>query len=288
MITTMTLIGWLVAGWAPPANPEGATPTDPPTETGEPSTDAPTIPPTEASEPAVGEDVPANAADAAPPAEPVADDPEPAPLPPKGPPPPQPSEPRAWGGAFQAPLPQPPAKADPSTLGSQPWRGRVWLGVGLSASIPLAGRPPAAGGVVSVVGELGLGWRVNRYLGLLTAISSFGHDAGQRTVTASDGTAFQEVEVGRITAFDLVTARVFAPAHRRIEPWAEVGAGVGVRRGPFAVERQAVGLVRVGAGVDFWLAPTLTLGASTAYRVVILGEDVGQGLRVGADLGLHW
>jgi hypothetical protein len=220
----------------------------------------------------------------APPAEDAAATPEPAPLPPKGPPPPKPSEPRAWGGAFHAPLPQPPAKVDPSLLGTEPWRGRFWLGVGLAVSIPLGGRPPAAGGVISAVGGIGLGWRVNRYLGLFTSLSTFAHDAGQRTVVASDGTPYQVQDLGRITAFDLVTARVFVPAHRRIEPWAEVGAGVGARRGAFALHREAVGQVRV----DFWLAPKLTFGVATAYRTTILGDAVGHGLRAGADLGLHW
>lgn len=220
-------------------------------------------------------------------AEPFADE-APAPLPPQGPPPPKPSEPRAWGGAFDAPLPPAPAAADPSTLRSTPWRGRVWLGVGLAASFPLGGRPPAAGGVIGLAAEADLGFRLNRFLALHTSVSSFAHDAARRTVAVPDGTVVPEVEIGRITAFDLVTARVFVPVHRRIEPWAEVGLGVGSRRGPFALERQAVGLVRVGAGVDFWLAPTLTLGASAVYRTIILGDAVGHALRAGADFGIHW
>jgi hypothetical protein len=133
-----------------------------------------------------------------------------------------------------------------------------------------------------------MGWRVNRFLGLHTAVSSFAHDAGQRTFAAADGTTLSEIQLGRITAFDVATARVFVPALPRIEPWGEVGLGVGLRRGPFATEREAVGLTRVGAGVDFWLAPTLTLTASSAYRTVILGDAVGHGLRAGADLGIHW
>lgn len=209
-------------------------------------------------------------------------------MPTEGPPPPKGSEPKAWGGAFGAPLPRPPKAADPSRLVSTPWRGRIWLGVGLAASFPLGGRPPAAGGVISAAGEIALGWRVNRFLGLHTSISSFAHDAGKRMVLTADGTLATEVELGRITAFDLVTARVFAPVHRRIEPWAEVGAGVGARRGPFATERQAVGLIRVGAGVDFWLAPSLSLGASAVYRTTILRDTVGHGVRAGADLAIHW
>jgi hypothetical protein len=211
----------------------------------------------------------------------------PAPLPPDAPPPPRGDEPRAWGGVEHAPLPEPPPKVDGTRLTNDPWRGRMWLGLGLSASIPLGGRVPAAGGVVSPAGELALGWRVNRYLGLHTAISSFAHDAGRRTVVR-DGTVLEEVQLGRITAFDLVTARVFVPVHRRIDPWVEAGAGVGVRRGPFAFEREAVGLARAGVGVDLWLTPALSLGSSTAYRMVVIGNAIGHGLRVGADLGLHW
>jgi hypothetical protein len=142
--------------------------------------------------------------------------------------------------------------------------------------------------VISAAGEIDFGWRVNRFLGLHTAISSFAHDAGKRTVLVADGTSATEIELGRIAAFDLATARIFAPAHRRIEPWGEVGLGVGARRAPFAAQREAMGLVRVGAGVDFWLAPALTLSASTVYRTTILGDAVGHGLRAGADLAIHW
>lgn len=286
-----------------PASPStgGATTAPPPSE-GPPSAEGPTTPssggaatappPSEASPPGGATEPipPGGSAGPGAVAEGSVEAPQeaPAPLPPQGPPPPKPSEPRAWGGAFGAPLPQPPAAADPSSLTAVPWRGRVWIGVGLAASFPLGGQPPAAGTVIAMAAEASLGVRLNRFLALHTSVSSFAHDAAQRMVAVPDGNAVAEVELGRITAFDLVTARVFAPVHRRIEPWAEVGVGVGSRRGPFALERQAAGLVRVGVGVDFWLAPTLTLGASTVYRTIILGDAVGHGLRAGADFGVHW
>lgn len=311
MTAWVALAGWVVAGTAmglappprpapapapapaaeasPPAPSPGGTEGPPPSSEGVASPDAggATQPgaTVEGDAPGTGEATPG--ADEAFEDEPPEGE-APAPLPPRGPPPPKPSEPRAWGGAFDAPLPQAPDPADPSSLRSTPWRGRVWLGVGLAASFPLGGRPPAAGGVIGVAAEADLGFRLNRFLALHTSVSSFAHDAARRTVAVPDGTVVPEVEIGRITAFDLVTARVFAPVHRRIEPWAEVGLGVGSRRGPFALERQAVGLVRVGAGVDFWLAPTLTLGVSTIYRTIILGDAVGHGLRAGADFGIHW
>lgn len=303
----MALAGWMLAGtatqWAPtPAPPPAKDPastdssgeaTAPPPSAGE-TTSGTTGGEATAPPPSAGETSPeGETAEPAPMATSEGDaatpeDQAPAPLPPHGPPPPKPSEPRAWGGAFGAPLPQPPAAADPSSLTSVPWRGRVWLGVGLAASFPLGGQPPAAGGVIAMAAEASLGVRLNRFLALHTSVSSFAHDAARRMVVVPDDTAVAEVELGRITAFDLVTARVFAPVHRRIEPWAEVGAGVGSRRGPFALERQAVGLVRVGAGLDFWLAPTLTLGLSTVYRTILLGDAVGHGLRAGADFSVHW
>lgn len=277
---------------ATPEAPEGAkgatggetTPTAPPPSPAEPGTTTSTAPPPAPGSETAGE-APAATAEGAPEeAEPTG----PAPLPSAGPPAPEASEPRAFGGAREVPLPRPPEAVDPSLRVSTPWRGRFWLGVGLGASFPLGGRPPAAGGVIAVAGEIQLGWRLNRFLALHTSISSFAHDAGQQTVITEDGIPLAEVELGRITAFDLVTARVFAPVHRRIDPWVEVGAGVGSRRAPFAAERHATGLVRVGAGVDFWLAPTLTLGVSTVYRTIIIGDAVGHGLRAGADFGIHW
>lgn len=297
MTPWVTLAGWMVAGTAtgltppPETSPGGVTMASPASE-GVPEDVAEGVPEEVAD--AVVEEVADAVVEDAPSPDPGATEPDAAsqgdaaPLPPQGPPPPRPSEPRAWGGAFDAPLPPPPAAVDPSALRSTPWRGRVWLGVGLAASFPLGGRPPAAGSVIGLAAEANLGFRVNPFLALHLAVSSFAHDAARRTVAVPDGTVVPEVEIGRITTFDLGTARVFVPVHRRVEPWAEVGFGVGSRRGPFAVERQAVGLVRVGAGVDFWLAPTLTLGVSAIYRTLFLGDAVGHALRTGADFGIHW
>jgi hypothetical protein len=142
--------------------------------------------------------------------------------------------------------------------------------------------------VISAAGEATLGWRLHRFLALHTSISTFAHDAALRTVTSLDGTEAEEAVLGRITAFDLLTARVFVPLPRRIEPWAEVGAGVGARRGPFDRRLEAAGLIRVGAGVDFWLSPTFTLGLSAAYRATLIGDSAGHGMRTGLDLGIHW
>ncbi|MEM7160161.1 MAG: hypothetical protein AAF799_45405 [Myxococcota bacterium] len=214
----------------------------------------------------------------------------PAPLPPgpATPPPDATALEEARGGGGYTPLPPPPAAEDPSTITPEtPWRGRGWLGLGLGVSIPVGGQAPARGGVVAVVGELTLGWRILPFLALHTSVSSFAHDAGQRTVTV-EGQDIDEVAVGRVTAFDLATARFFLPRPGRFEPWAEIGGGVGVRRGPFADTREAAGLARFGVGADLWLAPTFTAGASAAYRLMVLDNTVGHGLRVGLDLGIHW
>lgn len=251
---------------APP--PEGT----PPPEGVEPPTDIPVDGPPEESTPS---------------AEP---EPEaPAPLPSHPPAPPGEAEPQAWGGVAHTPLPRPPDPADPSTLVSAPWRGHFWLGIALHASIPVAGRAPARGGVISAAGEITLGWRPQRFLALHTSISTFAHDAALTVVTNDDGAQTEGVSYGRITAFDLLTARVFLPRPRRVEPWAELGAGVGLRRSPLGNSpARAAGLARLGLGVDFWLAPAFTLGISTAYRLTIIGDAVGHGLRAGADLGIHW
>lgn len=296
MTAWLALAGWLVAGpamgLAPAAPGEAVEPASPgdetsPPEAGAPAGEAPPPSPAKAapepSQPSPPEGgAPGDAAEGEP------AEAGPAPLPAESPAPPGPSEPRARGGAYHTPLPRPPEDADPSALASGPWRGRAWLGIGLLASFPVGGRLPAAGNVISAVGEITVGWRLRPFLALHSSLSTFAHDAAQQTLVAPDGTEVAEIEFGRVTAFDLVTARFFVPLPRRVEPWGEVGAGVGVRRGPFAARREAVGLVRVGIGVDFWLAPTFTLGVSTAYRTMLIGDAVGHGLRAGADLGIHW
>lgn len=273
---------------APPA--EGPAPAEGPPAEGAQDPPAEGAPATEGAEGTEGVAADGTGASGAQGAASEADAPvEPAPLPSRPPAPPADAEPRAWGGAHHTPLPAPPPPADASTLASGPWRGRFWLGVGLHASFPLGGRPPARGGVISAVGEVTFGWRLHRFLALHTAVSTYAHDAARATVLTADGGEAEEIVFGRITAFDLLTARVFLPLPRRIEPWAELGAGVGVRRDPLGLERaQAAGLIRVGAGVDFWLAPSFTVGLSTAYRTTLIGDSVGHGLRAGADLGIHW
>lgn len=253
------------------------------------TTEEPSAPPPTADPDVAGDDVaPPPTAEAQESNEEPAPDPQPAGLPAAPLPPPDPVAPRAVGGSVLTPLPKAPAAEDPSTITAGPWRGRGWLGLGLGVSVPVGGQVPAAGSVVAAVGEVTLGWRLNRVLALHTSLSSFAHDAAQRTVFASDGTSFEEVEFGRITAFDLVTARVFLPRPRRVEPWAELGVGVGIRRPAFEARRRAVGLARLGLGVDLWLAPSFTLGASASYRLSIIGDAVGHGLRTGVDLGVHW
>ena len=277
-------------------NAESSGPGGPGTEAMASGSDAvappPTADPSMAANPPSAADSPSSAgagSEEATDAEP--DEPEaPASLPggPATPPPDAKARERARGGGGYTPLPPPPAAEDPSTITpAGPWRGRGWLGLGLGVSIPVGGQVPARGGVVAVVGEVTVGWRILPFLALHTSISSFAHDAGQRTLMI-DGQAIDEVAVGRVTAFDLVTARLYLPRPGRFEPWAELGGGIGVRRGPFADAREAAGLARFGVGGELWLAPTFTLGASAAYRLMVLDKTVGHGLRAGLDLGIHW
>ncbi|MEM9461599.1 MAG: hypothetical protein AAGF11_45970 [Myxococcota bacterium] len=224
----------------------------------------------------------------------VRDDPDggtettPASLPPVAPAAPASTEPRANGGAYDAPLPPAPAPKDPAGLTDDPWRGRFWLGIALHLSIPVGGTRPGAGTVVAPVPEVAFGWRVRPWLGLQTSLSNFSHDAAITQELDAEGREIQEVFYGRITAFDLLTARFYWPRPRRVEPWAEVGAGVGVRRSPLDAPLEAAGLVRVGMGVDFWLAPTFSLRPEVGYRLNIIDKTVGHGLRAGLSLGVHW
>lgn len=213
---------------------------------------------------------------------------KPASLPSLAPTAPASAEPHAYGGAYDAPLPPAPSPEDPAGLTDDPWRGRFWLGIALHLSIPVGGTRPGAGNVVAPVPEVAVGWRVRPWLGLQTSISNFSHDAVVTQDLDAEGREVQEVIYGRITAFDLLTARLYWPRPRRVEPWAELGAGVGVRRSPLDVPLEAAGLFRVGMGVDLWLAPTFSLRPEVGYRLNIIDRTVGHGLRAGLSLGVHW
>ncbi|MCA9707948.1 MAG: hypothetical protein KDK70_19000 [Myxococcales bacterium] len=212
----------------------------------------------------------------------------PASLPPRAPEEPAKAEPRAWGGAYDVPLPTAPEAEDPVRLARGPWRGRFWLSLGLHVSIPVGGQAPGAGSVVAPVPNAAFGWRIRPFVGLHTAISNFAHDAATTIVRDDFGNETRELVHGRITAFDLLTARFYLPRPRRLEPWAELGAGIGARRGPLADRLEAAGLLRGGLGLDLWLAPIFSLAPTVAYRMIIIDRSVGHGLRVGLDLGIHW
>lgn len=219
----------------------------------------------------------------------AADEPvEPAPLPDEAPPPPHPAEPHAWGGRLGTPLPEPPAPEDPSTLREHAWRGRFWLGAALHVAVPLGGSGVARSTVVAPVPELVFGWRIRPFVALHTSISSFAHDAALVRVYDELGNEAEEYVRGRITALDLLTARFYLPRPRRFEPWAEAGAGLGIRRDPLATRVDAAGLARVGMGTDLWLAPALSITPSVAYRFLVIDRFVGHSMRAGVDLGIHW
>lgn len=270
------------AGDAPPAPAPTAAPEQPSTSGAPGSADvaeAADLDPASADE----------AADAGAPSEPV-DDATPAPAVAPGDPAPAPPDgaPRATGGWGHVPLPDPPAAQPQAKTERGPFRGRFWLEVSLGLIGPVGGRRPAAGTVLTAVGGGAFGWRLHRHVGLYTALSSYLHDAETVTFVDEVGNEFDERAFGRITMFDLAVLRVALPATARVEPRIDVGGGIGARRRPFDSGAQAVGSIRSGVGVDFWLGPTFTLGASLVHRLTLLNDAAGHALFGTADLGVHW
>ena len=67
------------------------------------------------------------------------------------------------------------------------------------------------------------------------------------------------------------------------------GTGVGVYRGPFATEREAVGLARAGIGADIWLSPSFSLALFGSWRLLgFEGRNIGHTLNTGVALAVHW
>ncbi len=201
--------------------------------------------------------------------------------------PPPPAAPGTAEGSFGGP-PLPPAPAPAPAPGQpRPWRGRLWFDLGLGAVLPAGGQRPGRGRVFSGAADFGFGVRVLPWLGLSTGLSTYVHEVGVDTFLTVDGDLVDEIDLGRLTVFELLGVRGMLPRWKRIEPWAEVNAGVGPYREPFARRATAAGSGRVRLGLDAWLGTTFTLGLDVGYRWTVIEGTTGHAIQPMLRLGLH-
>lgn len=195
----------------------------------------------------------------------------------------------AVGTGGQTPLPPAPAGVDPASLRETPWRGRFSLAFDLGVIGSVGGRRPGRGTVVSAYGGFGFAARVHRLVTVGAAFHTFLHDTETATVTdPATGEAAAERGFGRVTLVDLALVRVAWPLANRIEPYAQAGGGLGLRREGVTGEAAFAGTVRAGIGTDFWLGPTFALGLDFGYRTILVQKTAGHALMGGARFAIHW
>lgn len=154
--------------------------------------------------------------------------------------------------------------------------------------MPVRGQGLARGEVVAGVGHLTFGYRPLHWLGLATGFETWVHDADDRITEDDFGTAIEARDFGRVFMFDLATVRFFLPGSRRIEPFVDVGGGVGMYRPPFRNDVLGVGSGTVALGMEAWLGPTFSLTVGAQYRLLAIRNDVGHLLQFGLGATVHW
>ena len=88
--------------------------------------------------------------------------------------------------------------------------------------------------------------------------------------------------------WDFVAARVFIPVRGPVQPFALVSGGIASFE-LFPVQPDRIGgHVRAGAGIDYWMAPTVSLEVGLEYRAVFLSETVGHMGQLRTGVVVHW
>ncbi len=250
------------------------------------SQSAPTVAPPASPPPAAG----GAAADQPSPASPppatggAADQPPPASPPPAA----GGAAPAAAGGPGMTPLPPPPPAEPTRRIRRGPWRGVGWFGGRAELVVPLGGKQPARGEVVSGGGGLEFGWRMKNFLALRTGMSLAVHDAEVGRVEDVYGNRYTAIEYGQLLGFELLAIRGYLPVTTRFQPYLDAAGGLGLWF-PAATDRTEVGgLGRFALGFEGWVSPNFTLGLETAYRLYALDESTGHFLTLGGHLAVHW
>ncbi|MCA9713830.1 MAG: hypothetical protein KC468_03935 [Myxococcales bacterium] len=194
------------------------------------------------------------------------------------------------------PLPPPPEPVDGKRAADEPWRGRFWLGLRLTAAGGIGGERPSRPTVVSLGGGFDLGWRIRNWIGVGMGFSGQVHDRAKFGVYDDYGVLRDYAyRYGNLFVWDIAYVRVFL-FRGRFQPYLEGGGGMTSYYRPEG-GYQIGGHVRSGVGFDGWVTPNLTLGLFANYRMLALEQrysdgsrdyPIGHAIVGGAEMGLHW
>lgn len=187
-------------------------------------------------------------------------------------------------GSDEPPLPPAPPPVARVPKGG-PWYGRGWLELG--ADLIFIGHLPHQLRILSAGLSGAGGWRPHPWFGLGTQLSTF--ISGQEKGLVSEQGAPPAVVKAAvpITAWDTLVLRLFVPLRSRVEPIFDVSSGFAVERSPVSA-RRVWGSVRVGAGLDVYVAPTMTLGFGVDYRLLARRDDLRHAVGGRLRLGFHF
>ncbi len=192
----------------------------------------------------------------------------------------------ARAGAPQ-PLPAPPSAEPASALKPHPWRGKGYFAASLSLAGPLAGEAPARGNVLSLGGGIEAGLRVHELFALGMGLQAQPHAIYESYVEFSNELALLQSRPTLVT-WDFVAARFFVPVRGVVQPFGLVSGGIASYE-LFPVRPERIGAhVRAGAGIDYWIAPTVSLELSFDYRAVFLRQTVGHMAQFRSAVVVHW
>ncbi len=191
----------------------------------------------------------------------------------------------AVGSSGVAPLPAPPPAVPVETIGRGRWSGVGWLSARLLVTGPIAGTSPAWPTVIALGGGAEGGWRIRQWIGLGSAFTRQPHE--QYRVDVPDASAVIDYR-GYMSAWDVAFVRLFAPVRGRVDPFIDLGGGLSFFD-PARNRRTLLGgTVRASAGLEVWLARSLTLGLTGIYRANFLDDTIGHSWQAAIDFGLHF
>lgn len=190
----------------------------------------------------------------------------------------------------QAPLPPAPPDLPRESMATRPWRGQGWFALRAAMSGPLddGATPPASSRVTGLGWGFEFGYRARPVLGVGVGYLRTPHDVVQTTLVSGGQTIVVE-DQGRLTAYDFLILRFFVPTRGRFEPFFDVAGGLSVVSPALSSGAGGFGgQLRVGAGLDIWLAPRLALDMGLNYRMNALGPGIGHLLHGTIGLKFHW
>lgn len=162
------------------------------------------------------------------------------------------------------------------------WRGTWWAGVGLGVVGPAGGDRPGAA-VTSGLATVTAGLRMNRWAAAHLDLTGLFYV--QEMIPVDDDSTASAV--GRVFLVDTVF-RAFVPTRGRWQPFFDAGGTLGsYRAGPNGSLEWLTG-IRVGAGVDLWINPTLSIALTIDDRVTFLRATTGNNIQGTLKFVAHW